>query len=560
MAGLQRSFTLVVFLALSCTALVWPEGASGQSGSGVQVTPDEARTVVSKDVGTERWAITRNRADGSVTGNVFFPDGSAPQFVWCEELAVSGGNITLRCLGANRCPLAPCVADEWALIGEVTIGQSFFGPEVGQMVASKRSLATGAGAVEQRSSGVQVTADRSIDIVSKDVGAERWAITRNRADGSVTGNVFFPDGRDPQFVWCEQRSSGADIELSCFGAARCLAGMCSDQWSFISDVTIPESFFAASFQVSLERVVDAILVSLGDEAGSIATLLALDRGYSLRQVVRAGLSDRLQASGEISTNAGVAEVPENPAFGLFAAEASSAAQASESPVPISVRDVHRVLTGPREAVLALIFLLVSEGYDVEQISGLVLGVYELVLTGENRDEAVLLDTDGTVVYPNLRRPGFVRNPLPAPGEEDPLPWFFSGTTTNENNMSAADFESFSDSIRCSYSVTLQADGTIEGERTCPTLIQPVCPDPINREPGRFLLIDSNFVRSLAGTWQADGSFQLNDVSSSVAPFRGKFSATNVSAVRDLGRKQFTTCDRSVTTAVVTTLDLIRVVD
>ena len=43
--------------------------------SGLQITPDERCTLVSKDVGTERWAITRNADDGSVTGNVFFPFG-----------------------------------------------------------------------------------------------------------------------------------------------------------------------------------------------------------------------------------------------------------------------------------------------------------------------------------------------------------------------------------------------------------------------------------------------------------------------------------------------------
>ena len=39
--------------------------------SGIQLTPDGKRVLVSKDVAGQRYAIAMNRDDGSVTGNVF---------------------------------------------------------------------------------------------------------------------------------------------------------------------------------------------------------------------------------------------------------------------------------------------------------------------------------------------------------------------------------------------------------------------------------------------------------------------------------------------------------
>src|SRR5262249_35001961 len=58
--------------------------------SGLQVTPDGKRTLVSKDVNGQRWAITMNPDDGTVTGNVFLPEGGEPQFVWCQRTGDDG--------------------------------------------------------------------------------------------------------------------------------------------------------------------------------------------------------------------------------------------------------------------------------------------------------------------------------------------------------------------------------------------------------------------------------------------------------------------------------------
>jgi hypothetical protein len=98
--------------------------------SGVQVTPDGKRNLISKDVGDQRWAITYDLTDGTVTGNVFFPAGGAAAFVWCERAAEQPGaiEVALSCYGADACVAAPCVATQWTFIATVTLPTAFFAP------------------------------------------------------------------------------------------------------------------------------------------------------------------------------------------------------------------------------------------------------------------------------------------------------------------------------------------------------------------------------------------------------------------------------------------------
>lgn len=107
-----------LFLAAALGLLIASAGpASAQPASGLQISPDGKRTLISKDVGTQRWAITLNADDGTVTGNVFASDGGAPSFVWCSETARTESDITFSCSGADPCPLEPCPADdEWSFI------------------------------------------------------------------------------------------------------------------------------------------------------------------------------------------------------------------------------------------------------------------------------------------------------------------------------------------------------------------------------------------------------------------------------------------------------------
>ena len=73
-------------------ALLLPATADAQAGRGVQFSSDGELTFVSKDVGNERFAITRE-ADDTLTGNVFFTDGRDPAFIVCDSL----GDFEYRC-------------------------------------------------------------------------------------------------------------------------------------------------------------------------------------------------------------------------------------------------------------------------------------------------------------------------------------------------------------------------------------------------------------------------------------------------------------------------------
>lgn len=99
-----------------------------QRQSGIQVTPDEKRTLVSKDVDGARWAITRNADDLTVTGNVFFPEGGDPLFVFCEQTGEDDGTLTFDCFGADKCTAAPCPGDQFQFIASVPLPESFFLP------------------------------------------------------------------------------------------------------------------------------------------------------------------------------------------------------------------------------------------------------------------------------------------------------------------------------------------------------------------------------------------------------------------------------------------------
>ena len=121
-------------LAAMTLALTAP-ASSHAAPSGVQWTPDSARLLVNKDVGQERWAITLNLSDFSATGNVFFTDGSAPAFIWCQKTGQSFdsgvGELDLEytCYGADR-GFGGFASNDWIPISsDVVLPLSFFIPE-----------------------------------------------------------------------------------------------------------------------------------------------------------------------------------------------------------------------------------------------------------------------------------------------------------------------------------------------------------------------------------------------------------------------------------------------
>lgn len=114
-------------LALLFVLVVVPARAEAQSG--VQWTRDRDATLVSKDVGAERWAITYRLADGHVTGNVFRTDGGPPSFIDCDQTAADDTNATFDCYGADACGAAPCPESQYSLIASgISLPISFFFP------------------------------------------------------------------------------------------------------------------------------------------------------------------------------------------------------------------------------------------------------------------------------------------------------------------------------------------------------------------------------------------------------------------------------------------------
>jgi hypothetical protein len=118
------------------TILVLSAVDARAQGSGIQLTPDSTRYLISKDVGAERWAISFNLADRTVTGNVFKTDGSPPSFIWCDITQETpapnpaDNQYILDCYGADACAQAPCSDTDWTLIASgLPIGGDFLLPD-----------------------------------------------------------------------------------------------------------------------------------------------------------------------------------------------------------------------------------------------------------------------------------------------------------------------------------------------------------------------------------------------------------------------------------------------
>ena len=236
----SRSYLISGMIALGL--LLIADSVVAQSD--VRVTPDGRRTLISKDVGEYRWAISLNGDDRSVTGNVF-SEGEGPQFVWCSDLVPGSDPVSLDCYGSQSCQAAPCTGGDWVSLGVVQLPASFFLPRASaaQLFARKPTVARAA--EQERASGVQVALDGRRLLINKDVNGQRWSITLNLDDRTVTGNVFATDS-GPTFLWCQQKAIDADqVTLSCSSPK----GSASDRahpldgWAFLTEVSLPASFF-----------------------------------------------------------------------------------------------------------------------------------------------------------------------------------------------------------------------------------------------------------------------------------------------------------------------------
>ncbi|HZR80486.1 MAG TPA: hypothetical protein VFD92_05240 [Candidatus Binatia bacterium] len=115
--------------ALALAAGLAADAAWAQSA--LQVTPDGKRTLINKQVGDERWAITLNADDATVTGNVSEAGGSAA-FLFCTPgLTTDREDVALSCQSAPPCTVAPCPGSQWTFADDVALPLSFFAPPAG---------------------------------------------------------------------------------------------------------------------------------------------------------------------------------------------------------------------------------------------------------------------------------------------------------------------------------------------------------------------------------------------------------------------------------------------
>lgn len=195
---IQRAATLLTGCTLALVTaltLALPSSAAAQ-GRGVQFAPDgSGRILVNKDFGIDRFAISKN-PNGTLTGNVFRTDGSAPVFLHCTPLVPAN---SYSCTAADPC----------------------------------QDLGSGP------TRGIQRTTDLVV-LANKDVGDERWAISLN-PDGTATGNVFLENEPSPAFIHCTP--TGSPNGFACSGADTCITETCIDQYTFIANVTLPADFF-----------------------------------------------------------------------------------------------------------------------------------------------------------------------------------------------------------------------------------------------------------------------------------------------------------------------------
>lgn len=131
----------------------------------------------------------------------------------------------------------------------------------------------------------------------------------------------------------------------------------------------------------INMVVDAIVSSLGEDQGFDAVSLALDKGYSVRQIVKAGSTDRLLIEGDIKSYAGNLETPEKPPEGVIIKNsialnelitANNREAAEDSIVPIQLTDFRVKAQKLMENlnILSKIFILLQladQGYTVKEM-------------------------------------------------------------------------------------------------------------------------------------------------------------------------------------------------
>jgi hypothetical protein len=126
----MRRAPLLLALGLDLAA-AFALASAGRAQSGLHATIAGEQLLISRAVGAEQWAITEH-ADGVLTGNVFFVDGTPPAFIECQPTSVvespdpALATYTYDCFGTETC--TPDACPEWVFLSSVTLTGAFFEP------------------------------------------------------------------------------------------------------------------------------------------------------------------------------------------------------------------------------------------------------------------------------------------------------------------------------------------------------------------------------------------------------------------------------------------------
>jgi len=212
------------FLAVLAGLLLGSPGiAQAQRQSGIQLAPQSNRYFISKDVGNERWAITYNLDDKTVTGNVFPIDGGAPTFLTCDITRVeqapdpADAGYFLSCRASTPCAEAPC-GTQWGEASEV-------GPIPGSFLLPTNTRATYAGNIQPiynqscATSAVCHGNGAQYVVLAAATSYENTFLVPSNGPNGMQGPFVLPFQPDASFLYKKLDGTGAGERMPYNGSA-----------------------------------------------------------------------------------------------------------------------------------------------------------------------------------------------------------------------------------------------------------------------------------------------------------------------------------------------------
>jgi len=193
-----------------------PCAARAQRESGIQLSPESNRYFITKDVLDERWAITYNLDDKTVSGNVFPLDGGDATFLTCDITNVEQAEdpleaqYFLECRGSSPCPEAPC--GQWDPPFPV-------GPIPGSFLLPANTLATYAGNVQpiyNRSCATSAVCHGNgaeYVVLARDVSYDNTFLVDSNGVNGAQGPFITPFDPAASFLFAKIEGTGAGAPM-----------------------------------------------------------------------------------------------------------------------------------------------------------------------------------------------------------------------------------------------------------------------------------------------------------------------------------------------------------